>query len=252
MPPRQFSNYTQAFSDFIETGDMQSLVPYLADSVNPAFLQIYRNGAAKACLDALAANFPSLQSYLGVDQFKQLGREYVFQFWPTDARLSTYGDQLANYIATTRDKYPAYSFDIARLDRAWLDALFASDEKPLRAEDISALFGQESQQDLFSLKLASSVNLLHLENDCMSDWLSIKFTNQTIGVESGMKSIMLWRHEQVVQYRALSTFEDCFISAILESGSILSAAETAVAGNPNEDLGVTFAGLLSAGILIKK
>ncbi len=252
MQAVQFRSYIEAFSNYIETGDAQGLSPYLSDHSNPAFLKIYRNGAAKACFEALAANFPSLQSYLGADQFKALGREYIFQNWPTDARLSTYGNQLANYISTVSTQYPPYSYDIARLDRAWLDTLFSVDEKALLAEDIAEIFSQENQEDLFLLELANSVNLIQLDNDCMTDWLALKFVNENIRVESGAKSIMLWRHDQAVQYRALSPFEDSFIVAIFESGSILSAAEIAVANYPNEDLGVLFAGLLTAGILIKK
>ena len=66
---------------------------------------------------------------------------------------------------------------------------------------------------------------------------------------------MMWRHETKVHYRQLNKFEQSFVSAVAESGSIMAAAESAVAENPGKDPGreisTLFAGLLTAGILAK-
>ena len=75
MSSPTFNNYIEDFSHYISTGDSKLLETYLTDSANPAFLKIYRNGAIKACMDALIANFPSLNRYLGKEAFKQLGRD---------------------------------------------------------------------------------------------------------------------------------------------------------------------------------
>lgn len=251
MSSPTFNNYIEDFSHYISTGDSKLLETYLTDSANPAFLKIYRNGAIKACMDALIANFPSLNRYLGKEAFKQLGRDYIFQHWPYDSRLSTYGEDLAEFIRSVTNCYPNYSVDMARLDRAWLDALFASNEPSLSSADIVGLVSQEEASDSRTVRLASSVRLIRLDQPCLQTWIGLKFEKNDLADEHGSKVIMMWRYEQAVHYRQLDEFEESFVSAISQSGSIMNAAEIAISANPSKDISTLFAGLLTAGILAK-
>lgn len=247
MQPSQLDKFINTFSKYIENGDAQGLAPYLTEGSNPNFLKIYRNGVLKACLDALSSNFPTLSSYLGTEQFKDLSRDYVLQHWPTDTRLSNYGHRFADFID---NKSLPFSQDFARLDRAWLDALFAHDEPALQHEDVTEILTQENQQDLFSLQLADSVKLVTLDNDCITHWLALKFTLDT-ETQSGAKNVLFWRHQQKVQYRVLDEFEDSFIRSMRQTSSVLSSAETTIASHPDEDIGAFFGALLTAGVLVK-
>ena len=252
MPSPSLSAYIEGFSDYISSGDASALAPYLAENANPEFLKIYRNGAFKACLDALTANFPTLKQYLEDEAFKGLGREYISQHWPQDSRLAVYGEHLVEFMLDAKTDYPAHGIDFARLDRAWLDALFARDESPLSGEDIAAIVNQDGESHLHLLTLASSVRLAHLDHHSLPRWIKYKFESDVESDQNESKSIMFWRREQIVQYRQLDMFEESFITTVSESGSIMQAAETAIAIDPNEDISTLFAGLLTAGVLIKK
>jgi hypothetical protein len=251
MPSPSFNNYIEDFSHYISSGDSAGLEAYLTDSANPAFLKIYRNGAIKACMDVLIANFPSLNLYLGKEVFKQLGRQYILQHWPQDSRLSTYGEDLAEFIGSVADEYLIYGSDLAKLDRAWLDALFASNEPSLSSADIAGLVSQDEASDSRTVRLASSVRLIRLDYQCLQSWIGLKFEKDDLIDEQSSKVIMMWRLEQSVHYRQLDEFEESFINAIFQTGSIMIAAETAIAANPSRDISTLFAGLLSAGILAK-
>jgi len=197
----------------------------------------------------LSSNFPTVQSYLGEERFKTLSHSYVKQYWPNDTRLSTYGDRFAEFIG---DDFLPFSQDFAKLDRAWLDALFAYDNQPLKRKDIEQIIGQENQQELFSLQLADSVYLVEVNTDSLNEWLELKFDAGTSKNQADDGTVLIWRYEQEVQYRVLSQFEKDFLGAMNESGSVLQSAEKAIANNPNQDIGALFGALLTAGILIKK
>lgn len=255
MQPSQLDDFIQAFSIYIENGDAQGLTPFLAVGANPAFLKIYRNGVFKACIEALSSNFPTLKSYLGNKQFKTLSHDYVQQYWPNDTRLSSYGDHIVEFI---NDNFLPFSQDFAKLDRAWLDALFANDEQSLTRKDIEEILTQEGQQELFSLQLANSVNLVYLSGDSLNEWLKLKFATDDFDTQADSKAgetdqtiVLIWRYQQEVQYRVLDQFEESFINAMHQSESILNSAETAIATNPSQNIGALFGALLTAGILIK-
>ena len=249
MPSPSLSGYIEGFSDYISSGDASSLAPYLAENANPEFLKIYRNGAFKACLDALTANFPTLKQYLEDEAFKGLGRKYISRHWPQDSRLAVYGEHLVAFMVDAKTDYPPHSVDFARLDHAWLDALFARDESPLSGEDIAAMVNQDGESHLHLLNLASSVRLAHLDHHSLPRWIKFKFESDIESDQPESKSIMFWRREQTVQYRQLNMFEESFINTISKSGSVMQAAEAAIAINPNEDVGALFAGLLIGGVL---
>ena len=57
----QLDSFFDQFTRYITTGDTSDLTPFLSEASNPDFLKIYRNGAIKAAIDALSANFPTLK-----------------------------------------------------------------------------------------------------------------------------------------------------------------------------------------------
>ena len=248
MQPSQLDEFIIAFSSYIENGDVQSLTPFITENANPAFLKIYRNGVLKACFDALSTNFPTLKLYLGDELFKNLSRKYIRQHWPKDTRLSKYGDRFADFIS---DESKPFCRDFAKLDRAWLDALFASDEPSLTKADIANILTPENQEKLFSLQLANSVKLVYLDCDSINHWIKLKFSDDADN-QADANTILFWRYQQQVQYRVLSEFEENFIQSMNESKSILTSAETAVSKNPDQDLGALFGALLTAGVLVNQ
>ncbi|TAL99732.1 MAG: DUF2063 domain-containing protein [Paraburkholderia sp.] len=98
-----------------------------AVAAQPGFA-VYRNTVFKGCVDALQANFPSVQRLVGVDWFRAVALAYARATPPDDARLLLYG---ATFPAFLEAFEPAstltYLPGVARLDRLWIESHVAPD-----------------------------------------------------------------------------------------------------------------------------
>lgn len=243
--------YFDAFSDYLTAGDATGLLPYLESDADPVYLQIYRNGVIKSAMQALASNYPTLKTLLGDEIFNSLARRYVLSHWPQDSSLSNYGEGLIALLQTLIAGVHINSADFAKLDRAWLDALFAADDKPLSADDLAALT-QSSPEQFFDVNLVSSVRMLPLSEDSLSHWIELKFGSGASAETEITGSVILWRAGVTVHYRPLSQFERVFIKTVEQTNSIFKSAEAALEVEPNGNISHLFADLITAGILTRK
>jgi hypothetical protein len=107
-----------------------------APANQPAFA-IYRNTALRACLDALEANYPAVACLVGREWFRAAAAVHVAQSPPRDARLITYGDDFADFLASFAPASDLpYLADVARLDRLWSESLVAADAATLAAANL--------------------------------------------------------------------------------------------------------------------
>ncbi|OYX91883.1 MAG: DUF2063 domain-containing protein, partial [Caulobacter sp. 35-67-4] len=79
---------------FVEAlaGGPTVLSPWLAaaDAGEPG-LSVYRNTIARGCVDALAANFPTVATLVGEDWFRAAAALFAREAPPTHAALLDYG-----------------------------------------------------------------------------------------------------------------------------------------------------------------
>ena len=120
--------YTGAFSRYLRTGTVGALSGFLAENADPARLRVYRNGFLKACIEALRANYPSVERLVGEERFPALARPYVDAHPPRTASLAEYGEGFPKFIEDTSDTHRlAYLTSFAVMDRAWSEVFFAED-----------------------------------------------------------------------------------------------------------------------------
>src|SRR6516164_8103437 len=96
---------------------------------------VYRNNVMVSLIDALAAIYPAVQRITGVEFFRAMARLYARAAPPESPLLFEYGRQFPAFIEAY--KYAAqmpWLADIARLERAWLDAYHAADAAQLSAD----------------------------------------------------------------------------------------------------------------------
>jgi hypothetical protein len=115
----------------------------------PAFVRqpgfaVYRNTVLAACIDALAANYPTVRQLVGAAWFDAAAGAYVRERWPSEGSLAGYGDALPAFLArfAAAADLP-YLPGVARLDRLWTEAHLAADAPVL---DPAALAELEPQQ----------------------------------------------------------------------------------------------------------
>ena len=99
--------YFDAFQQFMQTGEISQLNPYLEDSRPAAFLSVYRNGFIRASASALESNFPSLVKLWGEDYFSQVATAYVKLAPPSSATLIGYGFEASTNVSLDENLEPS-------------------------------------------------------------------------------------------------------------------------------------------------
>lgn len=108
-------------------------------AAQPGFA-VYRNTCTKACVDALAAQFPSVWRLVGDGWFRAAATEHVRTQPPRDGRLLRYGEGFPRFLQhfAPATELP-YLAGVAQLDWLWTEAHSAADAKPLPPEALTTL-----------------------------------------------------------------------------------------------------------------
>ncbi len=101
---------------------------------------VYRNNVTVSLIDALAAIYPAVQRITGVEFFRAMARFHVRATPPASPLLFEYGRDFPAFIE-------CYEFaqdmpwlaDVARIERAWLDAYHAADAETVLPEALAAV-----------------------------------------------------------------------------------------------------------------
>lgn len=129
--------FQSAFIRDLTGAPMQPAASSLAQQ--PGFA-VYRNTVVAACIDALAANYPTVRQVVGADWFRDAARAFVRAHPPRTGVLASYGLEFAPFLASfDPDADLPYLPGIADLDRCWNEAHLAGDAPALRAADFAAL-----------------------------------------------------------------------------------------------------------------
>src|SRR5713101_1178130 len=101
---------------------------------------VYRNNVTVSLIDALAAIFPATQRITGVEFFRAMARFHIRATPPTSPLLFEYGRDFPSFIETYEYAQPMpWLADVARVERAWLDAYHAADILPLAGSELAAI-----------------------------------------------------------------------------------------------------------------
>jgi hypothetical protein len=101
---------------------------------------VYRNNVTVGLIDALAAVYPAVQRITGAEFFRAMARFHVRARPPASPLLFEYGRDFPDFITRYEHAQPMpWLADVARIERAWLDAYHAADAVPLRADVLGAV-----------------------------------------------------------------------------------------------------------------
>lgn len=121
--------------------------PGMEEMLRQPGFAIYRNTCLKGCVDALAAQFPSVSRLLGEACFRALAADHARTSPPHDGRLLAYGGGFPEHIAhwPSVTKWP-YLPAVARLDWLWAEAHAAADAPPLAPDALARLDADDLQR----------------------------------------------------------------------------------------------------------
>ena len=148
--------------------DRTDAVPYRIIS-SGGRLDIYRNTLAVGLGQTLAEIYPVTRTLVGADFFNAMAHVYFQKNRPASPVLSEYGHGFGDFIETYGPaKNVPYLADVARLERAWLDAWHAADCLPVDIENLASI--SEAAVDDLRITLHPSVSLLESTGPHVSIW----------------------------------------------------------------------------------
>lgn len=112
--------------------------------IAPKRFAVYRNNVTVSLIEALRASFPAVEALVGEAFFAGMARPFLRAHPPQSPLLMEYGRTFAAHVANFA---PArglpFLADVARLDRAVLDAFHAADAVPVGAAQMAEIDPQQ-------------------------------------------------------------------------------------------------------------
>jgi hypothetical protein len=236
------------FQDFLATlrdGESGRMGAHL-DAPDAAIrMSVYRNTALRGQIDALAEAYPTVVAALGEGRFHSLALAYCAAHPLTGRSLSLYGEYLPAFIAThAGDVETRVVGDLARLDRAWLEAYTAADAAPQLLQQHNS-----ARLDATLVGLHPSVRLARLSFDAFELWDSLRHARAPAptAIADAPSFAVFWRPEHEVFFRALPPAEFAFLQSVANGASLGAAASQALSEGPFDPAGA-IAGMASVGV----
>ncbi|WP_419253311.1 putative DNA-binding domain-containing protein [Caulobacter sp. ErkDOM-YI] len=224
------------------------LSPWLpSHEADPPGLAVYRNTIAKGCVDALAANFPTVASLVGDDWFRAAAALFAREAPPASAALLDYGEAFPAWL----DRFPPardlpYLAGVAHLDRLWIEALFAAEAPSLGAD----AFAELAPQALAAARVAlhPSVRFALFEAGLPSLWAGAREGRDDLELSEAAQGLLVSRSGASVAYRVVGPADCAFLAACAAGDALAEAMGQAAQADPDANLQALFAALIADGV----
>jgi len=229
-------------------GETTTLSPWLASEADglPG-LTVYRNTIARGCVDALAANFPTVLGLVGEDWFRAAAALFAREAPPTHAALLDYGEAFPVWL----DRFPPardlpYLAGIAHLDRLWTEALFEAEAPVLAAAALAAL----SPEGLAGTRVAlhPAVRIATFEAGLPSLWAAARLGRENLELTDKAEGLLLCRPGTSVAFRVIGPADVAFLTGCTAGLPLAEAISLAAEADPAADLQTLFATLIADGV----
>jgi len=212
---------------------------------------VYRNNVVIGLIETLKAAFPVVRRLVGDEFFGAMARLYALEEPPTSPIMLDYGAGLPGFIRRFAPAAMlAYLEDVARLERAWVEAYHAAEAAPLPA---TALRGATPEQlPLSRLALHPSARIVSSPFPILSIWqANIEGGDAaSVSLDEGAHDVLVARPEAEVELRLLPAGASAFMTALLADSTVIEATKEALGTSPRFDLAGTLRGMAEAGLIV--
>ena len=208
---------------------------------------VYRNNVVVGLVGAIEDAYPAVRRIVGERFFRAAARVHVLREPPTSRLMAEYGRGFPAFLESFE---PAanlpYLADVARIERAWLDAYHAADADALAPEALGAvpperlgevrLVPHPAARVLRSRYAARTVFSMNRGDGPVSA-IDVHVPEDTLVVRPAME----------VNVIGLPPGGAAFLLALMEDRTLGEAAALAAEDHPDFDLAANIGGLLNAG-----
>lgn len=209
---------------------------------------VYRNNVTVSLIDALANIFPAIQRLVGEGFFRDMARLYISQEPPRSAVMFEYGGGLAAFLERFDpvSKYP-YLPDVARLERAWLEAFHSADVEPLPPESLGAIPPERLGETTFTPHPATRI--VQSRFAAVSIFSASREERPLDGIRpADPEDGLITRPIATVEVRQLPPGAAAFFTALIAGATLGEAAGKTLAKHPGFDLSSAISAMLEAGV----
>jgi Putative DNA-binding domain len=246
------ANYAALFSSALIRPDREtpSLVTGPAGKGAIKRYNVYRNNVTVSLIEALAAIYPAVRRITGEEFFRAMARFHLRETPPSSPLLFEYGREFPAFIA--RYQYAQgmpWLADVARIERAWLDAYHAADAEPLSPSALAAVPVGRTGDLTFTPHPATRVVRSHFAA------VSIFAANRSPDPSERINAAepedgLITRPGLEVVVRHLPAAGVDFLSALIAGEALGVAADNALRACPSFDIGAVIASMVEAGAFV--
>ncbi len=208
---------------------------------------VYRNNVIVSLTDALADTYPVTAALVGEEFFAAMAGIYVRRDLPAAPMLMQYGDGFADFIAgfEPAEAVP-FLADVARLERAWLDAYHAADATPIGIGILATL--GEDELERATLVVHPSLRLVRADHPVVSIWQAHQDAcdPDLSQIAAAPELALIVRPAMDVVVMTIDAAAAEFISA-LQTGQSLANAFEALSAHADADPSFHLTNLFAAG-----
>ncbi|MHB1871363.1 MAG: HvfC/BufC N-terminal domain-containing protein [Steroidobacteraceae bacterium] len=212
---------------------------------------VYRNNVAASLIECLQASYPAIERLLGEACFREAARQFVAETPPRSPVMLEYGAGFAEFLAQLEPLAALpYLADVARIERAWLEAYHAAEASALDPAALAAV--PEHRAGDLCLTLHPSVRIVQSAFPALTIWRgNIAAAEPTpLDLQTVAQDSLVARPEAEVEVRALSPGGAMFLSALGAGETLTEAAALASAAAAEFNLTDHLTALLGSGLVI--
>jgi hypothetical protein len=209
---------------------------------------VYRNNVTVSLIEALAKTFPATMRITGADFFRAMARAHVRATPPSSPLLFEYGRDFPDFVeGYEHARSMPWLADVARIERAWLDAYHAADQAPLTPQALASI-PPEQLADI-CLTPHPATRILSSRYPAVTIFAANRLNGPVVPIRSSeAEDALVTRPGLEVAVRRLPPGGAMFLSRLAAGEHLGVAAAAALADGSGFDLAANIGGMIEAGV----
>jgi hypothetical protein len=209
---------------------------------------VYRNNVVVSLIDALAAIYPAVQRITGVDFFRAMARFHIRATPPVSPLLFEYGYDFPAFIEQYEyARSMPWLADVARIERAWLDAYHAADMQPLAVDALASLPHDQLAAVMFEAHPATRI--IRSAFSAVSIFAANRGAERQSRIDASIpEDALITRPDLEVVVRHLPPGGAKFLSLLISGRTLGEAAAETQDETASFDIASNIAGMFEAGV----
>jgi hypothetical protein len=212
---------------------------------------VYRNNVFVGLIDALKAAFPAVCRIVGDEFFSAMARIHVALEPPASPAMFEYGARFPAFIEAFEPAQSVpYLADVARLERAWVDAYHAAESSPVALYQLAAI--DPALLPRISFTLHPSLHVVRSRFPVVALWQMNIDGGVPVATDifRGGEQALVIRPDAEVEVRQVTTGAAAFTECLADGASVAVAASVAHNADPNFDLAQALSELFAVNAIV--